>query len=128
MPGHQLPLEKVKELLDDAKTGGIERVRLYGGEPLLHPQLPDMIRHSVNLGLSTHINTNGILLKQKIDGLYEAGLRGITIGFYGTADAYDAYVQRSDRYGRLEKSIATVRDRYGAEMSMRLNFLLMRPS
>src|SRR5437762_6047388 len=46
MPGHQLPLEKVKELLEDDKMGGIERVRLYGGEPLLHPKLPDMIRHS----------------------------------------------------------------------------------
>ena len=106
MPGHQLPLEKVKELLEDAKTGGIERVRLYGGEPLLHPQLPDMIRYSLSLGLSTHINTNGILLRQKIDQLYQAGLRGMTIGFYGTGGAYDGYVQRSDRFARLENSIA----------------------
>src|SRR5260221_7247545 len=128
MPGHHLPLEKVKELLEDAKTGGIERVRLYGGEPLLHPGLPDMIRHSLSLGLSTHVNTNGILLKQKIDQLYQAGLRGMTIGFYGTGDAYDGYVQRSDRFARLEHSIATVRDRYGSEMFMQLNFLLMRPS
>jgi MoaA/NifB/PqqE/SkfB family radical SAM enzyme len=128
MPGQQLPLEKVKELLEDAKSGGIERVRLYGGEPLLHPRLPDMIRHSVGLGLSTHVNTNGILLRQKIDQLYQAGLRGMTIGFYGTGDAYDGYVQRSDRFARLENSIATVRDRYGAEMFMQLNFLLMRPS
>jgi molybdenum cofactor biosynthesis enzyme MoaA len=128
MPGHQLPLGKVKELLEDAKTGGIERVRLYGGEPLLHPQLPDMIRHSISLGLSTYITTNGILLRQKIDQLYQAGLRSMTVGFYGTGDAYDGYVQRSDRFARLENGIATVRDRYGAAMSMELNFLLMRPS
>lgn len=128
MPGHQLPLEKVRELLDDAKLSGVERVRIYGGEPLLHPQLPAMIRHSLSLGLSTHINTNGMLLRQKIDALYNAGLRGITIGFYGTAAEYDAYVQRSDRFARLENGIATVRDRYGEAISMRLNFLLMRQS
>jgi MoaA/NifB/PqqE/SkfB family radical SAM enzyme len=128
MPGHQLPLEKVVELLEDAKMGGIERVRLYGGEPLLHPQLHDMIRYSLGLGLSTHINTNGILLRQKIDQLYQAGLRDVTIGFYGTGSEYEGYVERPGRFARLEDSIATVRDRYGAEMSMRLNFLLMRPS
>src|SRR5262249_55307632 len=35
---------------------------------------------------------------------------------------------RPDQFARLENSIATVRDRYGAEVYMRLNFLLMRPS
>jgi cyclic pyranopterin phosphate synthase len=128
MPGHQLPFEKVKELLDDADAAGIERVRLYGGEPLLHPQLPDMIRHSLSLGLSTHVNTNGILLKQKIDELHQAGLRDVTIGFYGDGGDYDEYVQRPGRFARLENSIAAVRDRYGTAISMRLNFLLMRPS
>jgi MoaA/NifB/PqqE/SkfB family radical SAM enzyme len=128
MPGHQLPFEKVRDLLDDAKLSGVERVRIYGGEPLLHPELPAMIRHSLRLGLSTHINTNGMLLRQKIDSLYHAGLREITIGFYGTAAEYNAYVQRSNRFAQLENGIATVRDRYGKEISLRLNFLLMRQS
>jgi MoaA/NifB/PqqE/SkfB family radical SAM enzyme len=128
MPGRQLPLGKVRELLEDAKAGGIETVRLYGGEPLLHRQLPDMINHGISLGLSVYVTTNGLLLKQKIDELYQAGLRSITIGFYGTGHKYDAYVQRADRFARLEESIATVRERYGSAISLQLNFLLMRPS
>jgi MoaA/NifB/PqqE/SkfB family radical SAM enzyme len=119
---------KVRALFEDARSIGVERVRIYGGEPLLHPQLPDMIRHSLSLGLSTHVNTNGMLLKQKIDPLYQAGLRGITIGFYGTEDAYNEYVQRTDRFARLEEGVGTARDRFGTDISMRLNFLLMRPS
>src|SRR5262249_30893409 len=101
---------------------------LYGREPLLHPALSEMVRHSIDLGLSTYITTNGLLLKQKIATLYDAGLRNITIGFYGTAADYDFYVQRDRRFRRLEESVAAVRQRYGASISMQLNYLLMRPS
>lgn len=128
MPGQQLTLDMVKFLLDDAKAAGIETVRLYGGEPLLHPDLPAMVRHAIGLGLSTYITTNGLLLDQKIERLYDAGLRQITIGFYGTAADYDLYVQKDDRYRRLERSVATARNRYGSAMTMQLNYLLMRPS
>lgn len=79
MPGHQLSLETVRTLLDDARPAAIETVRLYGGEPLLHPALPQMVRHAVDLGLSSYVTTKGLLLKQKIRLLYDAGLRNITI-------------------------------------------------
>ncbi len=128
MPGQQLSLKIVKALLDDASSAGIETVRLYGGEPLLHPALPKMVRHAVDLGLSTYVTTNGLLLKQKIEALYDAGLRNITIGFYGTASDYDLYVQRDHRFRLLEESIASVRQRYGSAVSMQLNYLLMRQS
>jgi MoaA/NifB/PqqE/SkfB family radical SAM enzyme len=128
MTGEQLQLEMVKNLLDDSKEVGIETVRLYGGEPLLHQELPNMIRHSVDLGLSTYVTTNGLLLKQKISSLFEAGLRNVTIGFYGTSDDYDMYVNRQGRFRRLEESISSVRDRYGSRVSMQLNYLLTRSS
>ena len=128
MPGQQLSLKIVKALLDDASSAGIETVRLYGGEPLLHPALPKMVRHAVDLGLSTYVTTNGLLLKQKIEALYDAGLRNITIGFYGTTSDYDLYVQRDHRFRLLEESIASVRQRYGSAVSMQLNYLLMRQS
>jgi len=87
-----------------------------------------MIEHSVQLGMETYITTNGILLKQRIDSLYEAGLRWMTIGFYGTGADYNTYTQRGDQYARLEASLAAVRDRYGKAVDLQLNFVLMRPS
>ena len=42
--------------------------------------------------------------------------------------AYNSYVQRDDRFRRMEEGVATVRRRYGASVSMQLNFLIMRPS
>jgi cyclic pyranopterin phosphate synthase len=128
MTGEQLSLAETQTLLDDAKSAGVELVRLYGGEPLLHRDLPEMVRHSLGLGLATYVTTNGLLLRQKIDALFAAGLRNITIGFYGTADAYDQYVQRSGRFARLEEGLAYARARYGSALSLQLNYLIMRPS
>lgn len=128
MPGHELPLGIVKQLLDDAKALGFWDVRFYGGEPLLHPDLPNMVEHAIGVGLGAYVTTNATLLGSRIDDLYRAGLRTINIGFYGTGHVYDAYVQRRERFGRLEDSVRIVRERYGSEFRLRINWLLMRPS
>ncbi|HEX6597986.1 MAG TPA: radical SAM protein [Gemmatimonadaceae bacterium] len=128
MSGSQLPFPIVRELLDDAKAAGFWDVRFYGGEPLLHPDLPKMIAHARSIDLGAYLTTNGILLGQRIDALYAAGLRTINIGYYGTGAHYDAYVQRKDRYQRLTASVEQVRARYGMDITLRVNWLLMRPS
>ena len=128
MPNAQLPWELARDLLTDAKQAGVEYVRLYGGEPLLHPDLPKMVAHCVKIGLRVYVTTNGILLREKVDELYAAGLRDFTIGFYGVKDHYDNYVQRKDRFAALEASLDYVREKYGLEIGLRMNWLLMRPS
>jgi molybdenum cofactor biosynthesis enzyme MoaA len=128
MPGQQLSLPMVIDLLDDAKALGFSSVRFYGGEPLLHPDLICMVKHAAQLGLCCYVTTNGILLKERIDDLYEAGLRDITIGFYGVEGKYDQYVQGKDRYVRVEDGFAAVRKHYGMNVNLRINWLLMRPS
>lgn len=128
MPGKTLPWPLVRDLLDDAARLGIRSVRLYGGEPLLHKNLVQIVEHAAGLGLDAWLTTNAILLREKVDDLYAAGLRHIGIGFYGTGDAYDAYVQRKDRYARLEAGIAYTRDRYGDDVKLSLGWVLMRPT
>jgi molybdenum cofactor biosynthesis enzyme MoaA len=128
MPNSELPLATVCDLLEDAKQVGFDEVRFYGGEPLLHRELPKMVERAVTLGLHPYVTTNGILLKEKIDDLYSAGLRRITIGFYGVRGKYDSYVQRSDRFSRLEAGVRYLRERYGRKIEVYINWLLMRPS
>jgi len=128
MAGAQLSTSMVTEVLDDAKEHGVYSVRFYGGEPLLHPGLADMIAHAVRLGISPWVTTNGILLSETIDKLYAAGLRGIRIGLYGVGAKYDDYVQRKDRFRKLEAGIAAVRQRYGSIVYIGINWLLMRSS
>jgi cyclic pyranopterin phosphate synthase len=127
MVGDRLSLAVMKQVLGDAKDVGIDRVRLYGGEPLLHPDLPAIVRCSTGLGLDTYVTTNGVLLQQRFDELHAAGLRCLTMGFYGIAEEYDAYTQRHGHFARLEESLTYVRQRYGDTVEMQLNFVLLRP-
>jgi cyclic pyranopterin phosphate synthase len=87
-----------------------------------------MITYATSIGLGVYLTTNGMMLGQKIDELYAAGLRTINIGYYGTGAHYDAYVQRKDRYRRLTASVERVRERFGMDITLRVNWLLMRPS
>jgi cyclic pyranopterin phosphate synthase len=128
MPGRQLSLPMVQDLMTDGRAGGAEILRLYGGEPLLHRDLAAMVSHGVELGFRTYVTTNGILLRERIDELYRAGLRDISLGFYGLDEEYDAYVQKPGRYQRMIDGLAAVRDRCGDDFKLQLNFLIMRPT
>ncbi len=128
MVGDRLSLDMVKGIMDDGRAGGAETIRLYGGEPLLHKDLPAMIEHGLSIGLRVYVTTNGVLLERRIDELYGAGLRDVTLGYYGTGSRYDSYVQRPERYAEMERGVAAVRERCGDDMGLQLNFLVMRPS
>lgn len=124
MPGKSLPLETVTDVLQDAKVLGFHTVRLYGGEPLLHKDLPKMVEVACDVGVNPVITTNAILLGKQIDTLFAAGLRTASIGYYGDGEFFDSYVQHPNAFRRFEESIATVRERYGEAMRMQINFLL----
>lgn len=128
MPGQQLPLSLVRDLLEDIKELNFEIVRLYGGEPLVHKQITEIVEHCTRLRLRSYLTTNGILLKKKIDDLYEAGLRRVQVGLYGIGEEYNEYVQRKDRFNQLEENLAYVRERYGEKITLTLNWLLMKPT
>lgn len=126
MVGEQLSFDMIREVLDDARDAGIHRVRLYGGEPLLHPDLPAIVAHCRKLKITPFVTTNASLLEHKIDDLYEAGLRDISVGFYGTGAEMDSYVQRPGHFARFERGLAAVHHKYNGKISMQLNWLFRR--
>jgi cyclic pyranopterin phosphate synthase len=128
MSGQRLSLDMVKQLLDDAAAAGFYSIRFYGGEPLIHRELPQMIEHCVSLGMRPYVTTNGVLLDKKIDRLVDAGLRDLTFGFYGVGQAYDEYTQTPGLFAQVERSVATAAERYGGLIQMQMNWLLMRPT
>ncbi len=76
-----LSYEEIERLAKIALGMGISRIRLTGGEPLLRRDLPSLIASLNSLpGIEDlSLTTNGILLKDYIDELWEAGLRRINI-------------------------------------------------
>ena len=58
---------------------GVRYVSFFGGEPLLHPRLSDMIAMSVAKGMGPALITNGWLLSSKLDELAAAGLKTVYV-------------------------------------------------
>lgn len=66
----------------DKYAKGINIVFLTGGEPLLHPELDDLVQIVKGKGLSVKISTNGILISEKIDTLKSLDFINISLDSY----------------------------------------------
>jgi cyclic pyranopterin phosphate synthase len=77
-PKDQLSVEEIAEILRVAAKFEIRSVKFTGGEPLLRPDLPEIIR-SVPDGMESSLTTNGTLLAALASSLREAGLRRVNV-------------------------------------------------
>ena len=57
---HMMPLEKVKELIDDVDILGCEQISFSGGEPFLHKDLVKMVAYAYRKGMRVAVYTSGI--------------------------------------------------------------------
>ena len=75
-----VPLEEMKKRLDTLADMGTSIITISGGEPLMHPELDDIIRHIRKRGMIAGLITNGFFLnKERIERLNEAGLEHLQI-------------------------------------------------
>lgn len=60
---------------------GVEKIKITGGEPMVRPKIEDLVKSLSHIkGIrSISITTNGILLKEKIKDLIDAGLNSVNI-------------------------------------------------
>lgn len=75
-----VPLETVYRRLDKLAELRTSIICVSGGEPLLHPELDQILAHIRKLGSICGLITNGYLLtKERIEGLNRAGLQHLQI-------------------------------------------------
>jgi radical SAM protein with 4Fe4S-binding SPASM domain len=75
-----LPISHYMEALSELAELGCRKIHISGGEPLLRPQVPELIAHATELGIRATLTTNGTLLdKTTAKALVTAGLRGVNI-------------------------------------------------
>src|SRR5258708_35437616 len=60
-----VPIEEMKRRLDYLAAMGTSIITISGGEPLMHPELEEVIRHIRKHGMIAGIITNGFLLSKE---------------------------------------------------------------
>jgi cyclic pyranopterin phosphate synthase len=79
--GELLTFEEITRFVEIAAGLGVDKIRLTGGEPLLRRELTSLVRMLVAVpGIrDVGLTTNGILLADQAQTLYDAGLRRINV-------------------------------------------------
>lgn len=111
-------------LIDDLARFGSPVILFSGGEPLVRPDVLELIQHAVDRGLRAVLSTNGTLITKMIaKKLKEIGLSYVGISLDGLDDRHDAFrgVQ-----GTFLKVMKAIRNCMEMELKVGLRFTITK--
>lgn len=73
------------KILDFMANNGFLIAYFTGGEPSLHPNVIEIVKHANKLGLLTSLTTNGTIIPKTLEDLSEAGLHTLSV----SVDSWD---------------------------------------
>ena len=80
----ELNTAEAKRLISQIAESGAHLIILDGGEPLMRPDVFDLVSHSRSVGLTTVMGTNGTLITTEVAAkLVEAGIQALESGSRG---------------------------------------------
>jgi cyclic pyranopterin phosphate synthase len=102
-----LSYEELLRVISVSTGLGIKKIRLTGGEPLVRRDVGDFIRklHDISGIEEVRITTNGILLADKAEELYAAGIRKLNISIDSLKAERFKEITGVDAFGKVFRGI-----------------------
>lgn len=116
----ELDTATVKRLIDQMRAAGVRLISFTGGEPLVRSDMGEIIRYVKSLGLVCKLNSNGMLVEQRLDDLRPLDLLQISV---------DGPPQAQDQLrgaGTAERAARAIRAARGAGIRVQLIACLTR--
>ncbi len=118
----ELTTNEAKALIDDLAQFGAPVILFSGGEPLMRPDLEELIAHAVGRGMRAVISTNGTLITEaRAARLKDLGLSYVGVSLDGLQATHDAF-RKVD--GAFEKAMAGVRNCMARGIKVGLRFTI----
>jgi hopanoid biosynthesis associated radical SAM protein HpnH len=96
----------VDDVVGAVEESGTPMVSIAGGEPLLHPEIEQMVDALVRRKVYVYLCTNAVLLRRKIDRFKPSRYFSWVIHVDGLRERHDAAV---DREGVFDEAVAAIR-------------------
>lgn len=97
--------EEALSRIDEFHENGIETLLLTGGEPLLNPNVYDMIKRARHYGIDVALLTNGTLIdKRRAELLADANPSTVQISIDGMKEYHES-IRGEGAFGKLEAAI-----------------------
>jgi 12,18-didecarboxysiroheme deacetylase len=111
-------------LLDDLASFGVPVILFSGGEPMLRPDLPRLIRHATGRGLRAVVSTNGTVIdRERAQVLRDAGVAYVGISLDGLGDVNDRFRRVPGAFRRALEGVAACME---AGVKVGLRFTITR--
>ena len=101
----------VEDAVRAVEECGAPVVSIAGGEPLIHNEMPEMVRAIVARKRYIYLCTNALLLEKKLDQYEPSPFLSFSIHLDGTRDIHDKAVCQDGVYDRAVTAIAAARAR-----------------
>jgi len=120
--GDELTTSQAKAMIDDLAAFGAPVLLFSGGEPLMRPDIIDVIGYCAARGVRPVLSTNGTLITPKLAGeLGAAGLGYAGVSLDGLAQTNDAF---RGQQGAFDAAVAGVRNCIGAGVKVGLRMTI----
>jgi len=119
------------KLLIDQIDWKVNRINFsYSGEPLVNPDIFKMVKYAGERGISTIIETNGMLLDDRIHDLLESGLTKLNIAFDGVSQdvisKYRVGLDYNKSINGIRRLIREKAERHIGLPEVHLQFIVMK--
>ena len=119
-PSNEVSTDKAKEVIDDLARFGAPSLLFSGGEPLMRPDLFELIEYAVGKGLRTVISTNGTLItEEKAAIIKKRGVSYVGISLDGIGPINDKFRGVDGAFERAVRGIRNCREA-GVRIGLRL--------
>jgi MoaA/NifB/PqqE/SkfB family radical SAM enzyme len=99
-------------VISDIAELGARSVQFIGGEPTLHPDLPEFVDRALGAGLSVEVFSNLVHIEPHLwDAFSRPGVRLATSYYSDAADQHEAVTRRRGSHARTRANIAEALDR-----------------
>jgi len=122
--GGELSGDEARRTIDDLADFGAPVLLFSGGEPMLRPDLHDLVAYAVGRGMRAVISTNGTLIDDEAVGrLRDAGLSYVGVSLDGLGAVNDQF---RGVPGAFKKALAGIRRCLAAGVKVGLRFTITR--
>lgn len=105
-----LELEKVEYILDEAMKAGIRHVNIWGGEPLLHPQIFEIIAAVKKRYMRCFMVTNGTKLEELAESIVKSKLDFLQISVDAEGSKHDKVRSHKGLYEKIIRGVQKIND------------------
>lgn len=103
--GKNFPLDKIKKVLDECARADVFNIKLFGGEPFIHPDVVEITKYAYNKGFDVAFSSNGTLIDEKMVKNIKDYISAGAISIHGFKDTHEKIINRKNFFKKSLNAI-----------------------